>query len=121
VAGQINLLFDQPDASALVQAGSIKAYAVTSDARVALAPDVPTFAENGLATLSWSSWYGFFAPRATPKNAIDKLNAATVAALADPPVRSRLVDLELGLFPPAQQTPDALGSRRPRKSRPRNL
>src|SRR5215468_4392187 len=45
VAGQIDLLFDQPDALTLLRAGSIKAYAVTSDARVALAPDIPTFAE----------------------------------------------------------------------------
>jgi tripartite-type tricarboxylate transporter receptor subunit TctC len=110
VAGQIDLLFDQLDALAVVRAGSIKAYAVTSDARVALAPDIPTFAENGLATLSWSGWYGFFAPRGAPKDAIDKLNAATVAALADPPVRSRLVDLGLRPFPPEQQTPDALGA-----------
>jgi tripartite-type tricarboxylate transporter receptor subunit TctC len=110
VAGQIDLLFDQPDALALVRAGSIKAYAVTSDARVALAPGIPTFAENGLPTLSWSGWYGFFAPRGTPKDAIDKLNAATVATLADPTVRSRLDGLGLGLFSPEQQTPDALGA-----------
>jgi tripartite-type tricarboxylate transporter receptor subunit TctC len=110
VAGQIDLLFDQPDALTLVRAGSIKAYAVTSDARAALAPDIPTFAEIGLPTLSWSGWYGFFAPRGTPKDAIDKLNAATVNALVDPAIRPRLLDLGLGLFPTEQQTPDALGA-----------
>jgi tripartite-type tricarboxylate transporter receptor subunit TctC len=110
VAGQIDLLFDQPDALALVRAGSIKAYAVTSDARVTLAPGIPTFAEIGLPALSWSGWYGFFAPRGTPKDVIDKLNAATEDALADPAVRSRLADLGLGLFPTEQQTPDALGA-----------
>jgi tripartite-type tricarboxylate transporter receptor subunit TctC len=83
---------------------------VTSDARVALAPGIPTFAEIGLPALSWSGWYGLFAPRGTPKEVIDKLNAATVEALADPAVRSRLADLGLGLFPPEQQTPDALGA-----------
>jgi tripartite-type tricarboxylate transporter receptor subunit TctC len=110
VAGQIDLLFDQPDALTLVRAGSIKAYAVTSDARVALAPGIPTFAEIALPALSWSGWYGLFAPRGTPKDVIDKLNAATVDTLADPAVRSRLVDLGLGLFPSEQQTPDALGA-----------
>jgi tripartite-type tricarboxylate transporter receptor subunit TctC len=110
VAGQIDLFFDQLDALALVRAGSIKAYAVTSDARVALAPGIPTFAEIGLPELSWSGWYGLFAPRGTPKEVIDKLNAATVEALADPAVRSRLADLGLGLFPPEQQTPNALGA-----------
>jgi tripartite-type tricarboxylate transporter receptor subunit TctC len=108
VAGQIDLIFDQLDALALVRAGSIKAYAVTSDARVAQAPDVPTFAEIGLPTLSWSGWYGLFAPKGTPKEVIDKLNAATIEALAVPEVRSRLADLGLGVFPPEQRTPDAL-------------
>jgi tripartite-type tricarboxylate transporter receptor subunit TctC len=110
VAGQIDLIFDQLDALTLVRAGSTKAYAVTSDARVALAPGIPTFAEIGLPALSWSGWYGLFAPKGTPKEVIDKLNAATVEALADPAVQSRLVDLGLGLFPPEQQTPDALGA-----------
>jgi tripartite-type tricarboxylate transporter receptor subunit TctC len=109
-AGQIDLLFDQPDALTLVRAGSLKAYAVTSDARVALAPDIPTFAEIGLPALSWSGWYGLFAPSGTPKNAIAKLNAATVDALGDPAARSRLLDLGLGMIPPEQQTPDALGA-----------
>jgi tripartite-type tricarboxylate transporter receptor subunit TctC len=108
VAGQIDLFFDQLDILALVRAGSIKAYAVTSDARVALAPDIPTFAEIGLPALSYSGWYGLFAPRGTPKDVIDKLNAATVDALAVPEVRSRLADLGLGVVPPEQQTPDAL-------------
>jgi tripartite-type tricarboxylate transporter receptor subunit TctC len=77
---------------------------------VALAPGIPTFAEIGLPALSFSGWYGLFAPRGTPKEVIDKLNAATVEALADPAVQSRLTDLGLGLFPPEQQTPDALGA-----------
>jgi tripartite-type tricarboxylate transporter receptor subunit TctC len=45
----------------LVRAGSIKAYAVTSDVRVALAPGIPTFAEIGLPALALSDWYGLFA------------------------------------------------------------
>jgi tripartite-type tricarboxylate transporter receptor subunit TctC len=63
VAGQIDLAFGTSDALPLVRAGSVKAYALTSDRRLALAPDVPTFAEMGLPTLSYSAWLGIFAPR----------------------------------------------------------
>jgi hypothetical protein len=53
---------------------------------------------------------GAFAPKGTPKDIIGKLNAAAVAALADPAVRSRLADLGEEVFPPEQQTPEALGA-----------
>jgi tripartite-type tricarboxylate transporter receptor subunit TctC len=59
VAGQIDLLIDTPIQLPLVRTGSIKAYAVTSDTRLALAPDIPTFAEMGLPTLSTRSGSGF--------------------------------------------------------------
>ena len=110
VAGQIDLLFAAPDALPLMRAGSIKAYAVTSETRLALAPDIPTFGEMGLPALSYSAWFGLFAPKGTPKDIIAKLNAAAVEALADPAVRSRLVDLGLEIFPREQQTPEALGA-----------
>jgi tripartite-type tricarboxylate transporter receptor subunit TctC len=83
---------------------------VTSDTRLAGAPNIPTFAEMGLPALSWSAWYGLFAPKGTPKDIITKLNAAAVDALADPAVRSRLADLGQEIFPPEQQTPEALGA-----------
>jgi tripartite-type tricarboxylate transporter receptor subunit TctC len=110
VAGQIDLLFTGPSYLPLVRAGSIKAYAVTSEARLTLAPDIPTFAEVGLPTLSYSNWYGLFAPKGTAKDIIVKLNAAVVEALADPRVRFRLGDLGQEVFPPEQQTPEALGA-----------
>jgi tripartite-type tricarboxylate transporter receptor subunit TctC len=110
VAGRIDLLFSLPDALPLVRAGSIKAYAVTSDTRLAQAPDIPTFAEMGLPALSFSGWYGLFAPKGTPKEIIDRLNGAAVQALADPAVRSRLADLGLEIFPRERQTPEALAA-----------
>ena len=70
-AGQIDMLFVAPVMLPLVRAGSIKAYAVTSETRLALAPDIPTFAEMGLPALSYPAWYGFFAPRGTPKDIIE--------------------------------------------------
>jgi tripartite-type tricarboxylate transporter receptor subunit TctC len=109
VAGQIDLTFYTPEGLSLMRAGSIKAYAVTSDTRLAQAPDIPTFAEMGLPALSYSLWYGLFAPRGTPKDIIGKLNAAAVEALADPAVRSRLANLALEFLPRERQTPEALG------------
>jgi tripartite-type tricarboxylate transporter receptor subunit TctC len=52
VAGQIDLILDVPDALPLVRTESIKAYAVSSDARLEIAPDIPTFGELGLPALS---------------------------------------------------------------------
>jgi tripartite-type tricarboxylate transporter receptor subunit TctC len=110
VAGQIDLFLETPAQLPLVHGGSLKAYAVTSDTRLAQARDIPTFAEMRLPALSWSAWYGFFAPRNTPKDIISKLNGAAVEALADPAVQSRLVDLGLEIFPRERQTPEALGA-----------
>jgi tripartite-type tricarboxylate transporter receptor subunit TctC len=112
VAGQIDLVFDVPDPLPLARAGSIRAYAVASDTRSALAPDIPTFGEMGLPALSFSGavWNGLFAPKGTPRETIDRLNAATVQALADPLVRSHLADLGYEIFPRERQTPEALGA-----------
>jgi tripartite-type tricarboxylate transporter receptor subunit TctC len=108
LGGQIDLLFNAPDQVPLMRAGSVKAYAVTSDTRMALAPDIPTFAELGFPALSFSSWFGVFAPKGTPRDI--KLNAAITDALTDPAVRSRFVDLGMDIFPREQLTPEALGS-----------
>ena len=111
MAGHIDLGFGGGgDSLPLIQAGRIKAYAVTSDTRMAIAPDIPTFAEMGLPTLSYSQWFGLFAPRRTPRNIIGKLNTAAVEAMADPAVRSRLGDLGMEIFPHERQTPEALAA-----------
>jgi tripartite-type tricarboxylate transporter receptor subunit TctC len=107
VASQIELLFYPTDGLSLARAGSIKAYGVTSDARLASAPDIPTFSEMGLSALSYSPWQGFVAPKGTPRDIIAKIKVAAVEALADPAVRSRLIDLGLEVFSAEQQTPEA--------------
>jgi tripartite-type tricarboxylate transporter receptor subunit TctC len=109
-AAQIDLWFGGPDQLPLMRAGSIKAYAVTSDKRLAVASDIPTFAEMGLPTLSFPNWFGLFAPKGTPKQIIDKLNVAAVEALDDQAVRSRMVDLGYEVFPREQRTSEALGA-----------
>jgi tripartite-type tricarboxylate transporter receptor subunit TctC len=108
VAGQIDFSFDLPVQLPLVRAGSLKAFAVTSEARLAAAPDIPTAGEAGLPAFSAATWFGFFAPKGTPRGIIDKLNAASVEALADPAVQSRFASLGLDIFPRERQTPEAL-------------
>jgi tripartite-type tricarboxylate transporter receptor subunit TctC len=108
VAGQIDLSFATPVFLPLVRAGSVKAYAVTSETRLTIASDIPTFGEMGLPALSFSAWAGLFAPKGTPKDIIGKLNAAAVEALANTAAQSRLAEFGLQIFPREQQTPEAL-------------
>jgi len=110
MAGHIDLAFGGGDSLPLMRAGSKKAYAVASDTRVAIAPHIPTFAEMGLPTLSYSMWFGLFTPRRTPRNIIDKLNSAAAEAMHDPALRSRLGDLGMEIFPRARQTPETLAA-----------
>jgi tripartite-type tricarboxylate transporter receptor subunit TctC len=109
-AGEVDLLFGTPDQLPLMRAGNIKAYAVTSSTRIAMASEIPTFAEMGLPALSYAEWIALFAPKGTPRDIIGKLHAAAVEALADPATKSRLVELGFGVFPRESQTPDALGA-----------
>jgi tripartite-type tricarboxylate transporter receptor subunit TctC len=111
VAGQIDFDIDAPAISLpQLRAGSIKAYAVTVRTRLASAPDIPTVDEAGLPGFYLTAWFAFFAPKGTPKPIIDKLNAATVEALAAPEVRARFADLGLELIPREEQTPAALAA-----------
>jgi tripartite-type tricarboxylate transporter receptor subunit TctC len=111
VAGRIDLMIDQAsNALTQVRSGNIKAYAVASKGRLAVAPDIPTADEAGLPGFHISNWYAIFAPKGTPKPIIDILNGAVVNALADPAVRARLTDLGYELFPREQQTPEALAA-----------
>jgi tripartite-type tricarboxylate transporter receptor subunit TctC len=110
IAGRIDFFFDTPVQLPYVRAGDIKAYAVTGDARLALAPDIPTISEMGWPSLSISTWGALFAPKNVPEEIIGKLNAAAVEALADQGVRSRLADLGIEVYPRERQTPEALNA-----------
>jgi tripartite-type tricarboxylate transporter receptor subunit TctC len=111
LGGEFDWTFTTPDQGLpQIRAGRVKAYAVTAKGRMAHAPDVPTAEEAGLPGFTLSYWHGLWAPKGTPKDIVAKLNASVVAALAEPAVRQRLDDLGQAIFPPAQQTPEALGT-----------
>ena len=111
LSGQIHLAFDQA-ASSLpqVRGGNLQAYAVTSRTRLAVAPDIPTVDEAGAPGIYISTWYGIWLPKGSPKEAIEKIGNAARAALADPAVRKRLIDLGQQIPPAAQQTAAALAA-----------
>jgi tripartite-type tricarboxylate transporter receptor subunit TctC len=111
ISGTVDLLVVQ-GAVALpqIRGGKIKALANLSAQRSASMPDIPTADETGVPGLYMSGWFGFWAPKGTPKDIIDKLNAATVEALADPAVQKRFVEFGLDVAPREQQTPQGLAA-----------
>lgn len=82
-----------------VKAGRLKAIAVSSAARASSLPEVPTFIESGIADFAVSSWVGLFAPAATPRAVVQRLNAELNAVLADPAARERLAVLGIDPTP----------------------
>ena len=100
LAGHIDLIFAPAgDATALVRAGSIKAYAVMAQNRIAAAPDLPTVDEGGMPGLYMSIWFGLWAPAHASKDVIAKLNTAAVEALANPAVTRAARRHRSGDFP----------------------
>jgi tripartite-type tricarboxylate transporter receptor subunit TctC len=111
IAGHIDLMFVAPNiALEHARAGTIKAYAVTDKSRLAAAPEIPTVDEAGLPGFYAAPWHAFWAPKGTPREAIARLNATVVDALADTTVRQRLNDVGMRIVPREQQTPEALGA-----------
>jgi tripartite-type tricarboxylate transporter receptor subunit TctC len=108
---QVDLMILQA-AAALPQAraGGVKILANLSPKRSAAIPDVPTSDESGVPGLYAPGWFGLFAPAGTPKEAIAKLNAAMVAALADPKLRDRFLDLGLDIASRDLQSTEGLAA-----------
>jgi tripartite-type tricarboxylate transporter receptor subunit TctC len=110
-AGHIDFTFDQAITSlSHIKGGNVRALAVTSDKRLDAAPDIPTVDEAGAPGVYILTWYGLWMPKGTPQEAIDKLGAAARAAMANPAVRKRLIDLGQQIPPPEQQTAAALAA-----------
>jgi tripartite-type tricarboxylate transporter receptor subunit TctC len=111
VAEQVDLLVIQA-AAALPQlrAGTVKAIANLSPQRSAAIPDIPTSGEGGVPGFYMTGWFGLFAPKGVPGDAITKLNAAMAQILANPATRTRFAQLGLDVAPPALQTPAGLAA-----------
>jgi tripartite-type tricarboxylate transporter receptor subunit TctC len=110
VAGQIDIMVDQLSNSInQVRAGTIRGYAVTDTRRAESASDIPTTDEAGLPGFHMTLWSGMWAPKGTPKEIVEKINAAALDALNDPPTRKQLENLGLQMPPSDKSTPDALG------------
>jgi tripartite-type tricarboxylate transporter receptor subunit TctC len=109
VGGQVDFMCDFAGNSLPnARNGQIKPYAVMAKQRWFAMPDVPTFEEMGIKGLEMSFWHGLWVPKGIGKDVVEKLNAAVRAALADPLVRQRYVDMGQELPAPEQQTPEAL-------------
>lgn len=108
IAGHVEVMFDQvPNSAEQVQAGRVRAIAVTTMERLPFAPDVPTAAEAGLPGMMGTSWAGLSAPRGTPAAIIARLNAAVQSVLTEAEVRGRLQTLGATA---RGSTPEAFGA-----------
>ncbi|MBA4220744.1 tripartite tricarboxylate transporter substrate-binding protein [Bosea vestrisii] len=110
LGGQVDYVCDQTVAIVpSVQAKEGKGLVVAVKNRLSVIPDVPTSAEQGLPQFQATGWNAMFAPKGTPKEIVDRLNAAARAALKDEPTRRRFLELGAELPDEAGQTPAALG------------
>ena len=108
MGGQVQLIVDT--ATALrghVQNGKLKAIAITTLKSGELLPGVKSVAEQGVAGFEMTPWTAMYAPRGTPKEIVDRLNAEVMKVLAEPEARQKLMSLG---FEPAGGTPDQLGA-----------
>ena len=94
LGGQVSLAFEAAIVELPhVQAGKLRALAVTSSRRSSLLPELPTIAEAGLPGYETVNWYGFLAPAGTPRPVIDRLHRDIVRTLNDPAVKQKLASL----------------------------
>ena len=109
VGGQVDFICDQTTNTVpQIRSGNVKVYGVTTTARLPSLPDVPTLHEQGLRGFDLVVWNGLFAPKGTPKPALDKLVAALQTAVQDAAFRRRLAELGAEPVPLAKATPESL-------------
>ncbi|GAB2487732.1 tripartite tricarboxylate transporter substrate binding protein BugD [Comamonas humi] len=110
IGGQVDGMFDQTN-TALPQLteAKVRPLAVTSKVRLPQLKDVPTLHETVLPGFEASTWYGIYAPKGTPREALDKFQAAYLKVMADKDYTDKLVSQAIQLLPPEQYTGEALG------------
>ncbi|HWI38830.1 MAG TPA: tripartite tricarboxylate transporter substrate-binding protein [Burkholderiales bacterium] len=105
-SGAVHLTFNAFGPLApFVQGGRVKMIATSGARRTAQLPDVPTIAESGVPGFEVGGWYGFFTTAGTPRDVLQKLNAAVVAAVSDPEVADRIE--KMALVPAPQSLEEA--------------
>jgi tripartite-type tricarboxylate transporter receptor subunit TctC len=111
VGGQVDFMCDQTTNTVpQIKSGNVKAYGVTTSARLASMPDMPTLNEQGLKGFELVVWNGVFAPKGIPRAAQEKLVAALQTAVQAPAFRTRLADLGAEPVPLSKANPGSLGS-----------
>ncbi|SIR26355.1 Tripartite-type tricarboxylate transporter, receptor component TctC [Rhizobium sp. RU20A] len=109
LGGQVDIMCDQTtNTTKQIQGGTIKAYAVTSPARLEIFPDIPTAVEGGLPGFEVGIWHGVYTPKGTPEAVNTKLSASLQKALKDPNVMARFAELGTAPSSEADATPAAL-------------
>lgn len=104
VAGQVHVLFDSlPTGMPHVKSGRLRALAVTSEKRSALAPELPTLAESGLPGYASVTWFGIYLPAGAAPALVERVHQAFSKAMQAPDVVASLA--KLGLEPAAPSTP----------------
>lgn len=104
MGGQVQLIADPMLSSLpLAKAGKIKALAITSSKRVAIAPEIPTVAESGMTGFDFASWYGLWGPKDMPADLVAKIQAEVVKIVNLPDVKGRFATLG---FEPIGSTSD---------------
>lgn len=108
LGNQVSIMFDNlPSSSAHIKAGTLRALAVTTAERAPSFPEIPTMAEAGLPGYETYTWNALFAPKNTPKEVVDRLNASAVKAMADPGVAERMKEFSASIV---ASTPDELAT-----------
>ena len=109
LGGQVDFICDQPASTiSHIKAGNLKPIAVATKNRLKILPQVATFSESGLPGFELTVWHGLYAPKGTPKEAVDRLATSLRDTLKDPVIIERYQDMSASIATPAQATPEAL-------------
>jgi tripartite-type tricarboxylate transporter receptor subunit TctC len=109
LGGQVDFMCDQTtNTTSQIQAGAVKAYAVTSAERLDQLPELPTTAEGGLGSMQFGIWHGLYAPKGTDAAIVDRLSQSLKVALKDANVAERFASLATTPEPEENATPAAL-------------